>query len=171
MLINQDELKTLCLTTPEHEKLTAQVINQLNGISDPVLRYATANALLKVFQTATAECGAAAVGACLEHQVGMDNKQFVHKGLTFSVDYKCEYDYYNNDFFKDGTPIGYRAAMKQIELLKKQLSIAEKERKAAEEKIELVHPQMQPINPRWTMKFYMKELIGSFVDMFKGAFD
>ena len=157
MLINQSELETLCLNRPATDELTAQVINQLNGIADPLVRYATARTLKSVFDKATENCGAAAVDYCLEHNIGGDCKQFPHENLTFSLDYKCDYDYASND--TDGEkPVGYKEAHLDIVYYQKCLKIAKDKEKTAKETIELLHPNMVPRDPSWTIKFYMKEV-------------
>ena len=158
MLINTNELQTLCLNKKAHEELTAQVINQLNEIADPLVRYAAANSLKKLFETATREAGAAAVAYCHEHQIGLDNTQFRHEGLTFSLDYKCDFDYAANDTNDKKEPAGYKTARAEILYYEKRLAAEKKNLEAAKAVIELAHPKMEPINPTWTMKFYMKEI-------------
>ena len=156
-LINEEALKTLCLNRPATDELTAQVINNLKAITDPLVRYATARTLKTVFDAATEDAGAAAVAHCLEHQIGMDGAHFQHDGLTFSLDYKCEFDYPANDTDREGNPAGYRIALAQVKSDEKQLAISKRDLKNAKDKIELAHPRMAPINPKWTMKYYQKE--------------
>ena len=161
-LINTEELRTLSLTKPAQDELTAQVINQLKSIADPLVRYATANALKKVFDAATSDAGAAAVAYCHEHNLGQDNTMFEHEGLNFILDYRCAYRWADNDFKtdKDGnvTAIGFRSAEKALAECMKVSEMWKTKIKAAKAEIELLHPQMDPINPTWIIKFLMKEL-------------
>ena len=158
MLINQEELQTLCLNRKATEELTAQVINQLNGITDPLVRYATARTLKAVFDKATEEAGAAAVDYCLTTATGTDSNHFEHEGLTFSLDYRCDFDYAANDTDENGEPAGYKTAKRNVDGYQKSLDAWKAKMKAAKQTIELAHPRMTPIEPKWTMKFYCKEL-------------
>lgn len=161
-LINEEELRTLSLTKPALDELTAQVINQLKTIDDPLVRYATANALKKVFEAVTSDAGAAAVAFCHEHNLGQDNTLFEHKGLSFILDYRCTYRYADNDFKTDQygnvLAIGFKSAEKAYAECMKVADVYKAKIKAAKAEIELEHPQMEPVNPTWIIKFLMKEL-------------
>ena len=157
MLINQNELEHLDLHTPSRDNLCAEVINQLNAIADPIRRYATARMLKSVFDKASEDTNAAAVAFCLENGIGLDNQMFVHDGLSFVFEYKCDYKWGDNDTDENGLPLGYNDSKRMIAQLEKQLDVYKKRLNSAKATIELVHPKMEPQNPRWTMKFYMKE--------------
>ena len=157
-LINQEELATLCLNTPALEELTAQVINQLNGIADPLVRYATARFLRSVFEQATEDTNAAAVDYCLTQNIGSDGNMFEHEGLRFINEYKCDYNWGDNDTNELGDPAGYRLAVKNVQMAQKQLDAYKKRLDAAKDVIELAHPKMEPVNPKWVFKFYRKEV-------------
>ena len=157
MLINQEELATLCLTTPALEELTAQVITQLNGIADPLVRYATARFLRSVFEQATEDTNAAAVDYCLTHNIGSDGNMFEHEGLRFINEYKCDYNWGDNDTNQDGDPAGYNESKRKVAFYDKQVKTYKLKLNAAKLLIETAHPKMQPVNARWTMKFLIRE--------------
>lgn len=156
-LINQSELEALCLTTPALNELKAQVINQLNGIEDPLRRYATARCLKNVFEEAASDTNASAVDYCLTHNIGLDNVMFKQDGLSFILDYECEYNWDNNDFDEDGNSLGYKKAFREFQSAKKLLAKWTGKLARAKKDIEVTHPKMAPVNPRWTMKFLIKE--------------
>ena len=158
MLINENELRSMCLTTPAMEELTAQVINQLKSIADPLVRYATARSLRAVFEQATVDANAAAVDHCLTNNIGLDNEHFKHEGLEFSLDYRCDYNWGDNDTDQEGDPAGYKLAVKSVQMAQKQLDAYKKRLDAAKDVIELAHPKMEPVNPKWVFKFYRKEV-------------
>ena len=156
-LINQEELATLRLTTPALEELTAQVINQLNGIADPLVRYATARFLRSVFEQATEDTNAAAVDYCLTQNIGSDGNMFEHEGLRFINEYKCDYNWGDNDTDEFGDPAGYNESKRKVSFYDKQLKLYKVKLNAAKLLIETAHPKMQPVNARWTMKFLIRE--------------
>ena len=158
MQIELKDLTAAQLNRPALEELTAQVINQLNAIADPLVRYAVARTLFGVFDMAKSDAAAAAVDHCLVHEIGLDNEHFTHDGLEFNMDYHCDYNYGDNDTDEDGDPAGYKEASRKLKDLDKQVKSYKKKLSAAKDLIELAHPNMQPINPEWTIKFYMKEV-------------
>ncbi len=117
-----------------------------------------ARTLKAVFDAATSEAGAAAVAYCLEHEKGLDREHFLHEGLTFSLDYKCDYKYADNDTDSHDKPAGYKEAKRTLEAAKKTVDVWKAKLKAAEKVIVLAHPNMAPVNPTWTMKYYCKEV-------------
>lgn len=164
MLINQSELQTLCLKSSAVDDLAAQVINQLNTITDPILRYATANALKRVFEEACKNTGQAAEAFCEKADIGIDGKHFNYKGLCFNRNFEFTCNYAGNDFKKldDGTEesLGYYEAMQDLHDAERQLEIADlnvKGRKAVVEskkrEIEYHHPNMKPEVVKITFKF------------------
>ena len=161
MLITQSELETLCLTKTAQDELAAQVINQLNGITDPLVRYATANALLNVMTLAASNAGAAAEAFCEQHDIGTDGKQFQHEGLTFSRQFIFDYNYADNDWKTDDTgkrlTIGYKDALRTLNDLKAKAKGQEKILKGKKAEIELAHPNMLPNVVRVTVKYHAKE--------------
>ena len=54
--------------------------------------------------------------------------------------------------------IGFRSAEKALAECMKVSEMWKAKIKAAKAEIELLHPQMEPINPTWIIKFLMKEL-------------
>lgn len=161
MLIDQKELSSLCLTTPALNELTAQVINQLNGITNPLLRYATARSLKNVFEKSASDANAAAVDFCQTHNIGLDNVMFQNLGLKYVLEYKCDYRWGNNDTDKKNMPAGFKKAFAEVMRLQKELDDAKHDLSVAKEKIELAHPKMEPVNPRWVLKFLIRDLPGS----------
>lgn len=164
MLINQSELQTLCLKESAVQDLAAQVINQLNTVTDPILRYATANALKRVFEEACKNTGQAAEAFCEQHNIGNDGKHFNYAGLCFNRNFEFTYNYAGNDFKKndDGTvePLGYNEAMQDLHDAERQREIADlnvKGRKAVVEskkrEIEYHHPNMKPEVVKIKFKF------------------
>lgn len=115
MLINQSELQTMCLKESAVQDLAAQVINQLNGIADPILRYATANALKQVFEEACKNTGQAAEAFCEKADIGNDGKHFNYKSLCFNRNLEYDYNYAGNDYYEDANgeriPCGYKQAL------------------------------------------------------------
>lgn len=163
-LINQEELQTMCLKESAVEDLAAQVINQLNGIADPIIRYATANALRRVFEEACANTGQAAEAFCEKFDIGTDGKHFNYEGLCFNRQFQFDYNYAGNDFKKldDGEEesLGYHEAMQDLRDAERQLEAVQllvKGRKSVVEskkrEIEYHHPNMVPEVVRINFRF------------------
>ena len=164
MLINQEELQTLCLKQSAIEELAAQVINQLNGIVDPILRYATANALKQVFEEACANTGQAAEAFCEKADIGTKGKHFNYEGLCFNRQFQFDYNYAGNDYKKldngEEESLGYHEAMQDLRDAERQLETVQllvKGRKAVVEskkrEIEYYHPNMVPEVVRINFRF------------------
>lgn len=164
MLINQEELQTLCLKESAVEELAAQVINQLNAVDDPLIRYATANALRRVFEEACANTGQAAEAFCEKGDIGSDGKHFNYQGLCFNRNFEYTYNYAGNDFKKldngEEESLGYYEALQDLREAERKLAIEElnvKGRKAVLEskkrEIEYYHPNMKPDVVKITFKF------------------
>lgn len=79
------------------ENVVTQVLIQLKSASDPLLRYAHARFLKGVIDQVVSEASAAAVDYCHKENIGLDGTHFKHEGLEFSLDYRCEYNYGDND--------------------------------------------------------------------------
>ena len=155
MLINQSELQTLCLKQSAVEDLAAQVINQLNGIADPIIRYATANALKRVFEEACANTGQAAEAFCEKFDIGNDGKHFNYAGLCFNRNFEYDYNYAGNDYYEDETgeehSCGYRQAKKMYDLAVEKYEAAKREKERMKDQLDAVkrtvlrfHPNMVP---------------------------
>lgn len=154
MLINENELQTLCLSVNALDDLAAQVINQFNGISDPLVRYATARSLQAVIDQVVADTSKSAEYYCLQHNLGSDGKQFTHAGLSFSLQKVCDYNYAANDKDENGKPYGYGPALRAMEQAKKQYQIEKKLVDAIKGRIVLTHPKMAPTSVKTTVKFH-----------------
>lgn len=154
-LINQEELQTMCLKQSAVEDLAAQVINQLNGIADPIIRYATANALKRVFEEACANTGQAAEAFCEKCDIGNDGKHFNYAGLCFNRNFEYDYNYAGNDYYEDETgeehSCGYRQAKKMYDFAVEKYEAAKREKArmkdqldAAKKTVLRFHPNMVP---------------------------
>lgn len=155
MLINQSELQTLCLKQSAVDDLAAQVINQLNGIADPILRYATANTLKQVFEEACKNTGQAAEAFCEKADIGNDGKHFNYAGLCFNRNFEYDYNYAGNDYYEDETgeehSCGYRQAKKMYDFAVEKYEAAKREKERMKDQLDAVkrtvlrfHPNMVP---------------------------
>ena len=161
MLINQNELETLCLDPKALDDLSAQVINQLNsGKLSPLRRYATARSLLRVFETVCSETGAAGEYFCEQEDVGTDGKHFCEDEMEFSRQFVMDYNYSDNDSYKpegSDTYIPYVPTFSYLERevvrTKKLHEVAKQNLKARKTAIELEHPNMVPNLARVVLKF------------------
>ena len=115
MLINQQELETMCLNKKAFEDLKTQVRNQLKGITNPIRRYCTSRTFESLFTDLTKECSEEGAEFCRENGLGLDGKHFDYEGLSVALDYDCDLLYEDNDFdSKTGKPLGYREAQKEL---------------------------------------------------------
>ena len=155
MLINPEDLKTMCLKQSAVDDLAAQVINLLNTITDPILRYATANALRRVFEEACKNTGQAAEAFCEKADIGNDGKHFNYAGLCFNRNFEYDYNYAGNDYYEDEYgeqhSCGYRQARKMYDLAVDKYEVVKREKDRMKDQLDAAkrivlrfHPNMVP---------------------------
>ena len=153
MLINEQEIISFPLNQRAVNDYTAQVINTLNGITNPVERYAVARCLKEIFDKACANSGAAAETYCEEENIGSDGKEFelfevtknpALKKVWLNRQFVLDHDYAANATDINGETIPYRMVKRKIDDLKKQIEAQKKILKGYEAQIELAHPNMVP---------------------------
>lgn len=153
MLINQQEITSFPLNQRAVDDFTAQVINTLNGIENPVERYVVARLLKKIFDQACEDCGAAAEAYCEKENIGSDGKEFelyavtknpAHKGVWLNRQFNLDHNYAANATDIDGETIPYNMVKRKIDDLKRQIEAQKKILKGYEAQIELAHPNMVP---------------------------
>lgn len=153
MLINQQETTSFSLNQRAVNDYTAQVINILNGIVNPVERYAVARCLKNIFDKACENCGVAAEAYCETENIGSDGKEFelysvtenpAHKNIWLVRQFILDYNYAANATDIDGEDIPYDETVQVIEILNKKVQDQKKLLKCFEEQIKLTHPNMVP---------------------------
>ena len=153
MLINQEEIISFPLNKRAVDDYTAQVINTLNGIENPVERYAVARCLKTIFDKACENCGDAAEAYCEKENIGSDGKEFelypvtknpAHKGVWTIRQFDMDYNYAANATDIKGEPIPYKETLREIEYYDDQLKANKKILKNYKELIKLAHPNMLP---------------------------
>lgn len=153
MLINQQEIISFPLNQRAVDDYTAQVINTLNGIVNPVERYAVARLLKNIFDQACENCGASAETYSEVENIGSDGKEFelfevtknpAHKGIWLIRQFNLEYNYAANATDICGETIPYNMVKRKIDDLEKQIKAQKKILKGYEAQIKLAHPNMVP---------------------------
>ena len=153
MLINQQETTSFSLNQRAVNDYTAQVINILNGIVNPVERYAVARCLKNIFDKACENCGVAAEAYCEKEDIGSDGKEFelysvtenpAHKNVWLIRQFDMDYNYAANATNVKGKRIPYKETLQEIEYHDKELKANKKILKGYKEKIKLAHPNMVP---------------------------
>ena len=153
MLINQQETISFLLNQRAVDERTAQVINILNGIVNPVERYAVARCLKNIFDKACENCGVAAEAYCEKEDIGSDGKEFelysvtenpAHKNVWLIRQFDMDYNYAANATNVKGKRIPYKETLQEIEYHDKELKANKKILKGYKEKIKLAHPNMVP---------------------------
>ena len=144
MLLNEQESTGLCLKKSVVADYTAQVINTLNGITDPIRRYGVARVLLNIFTDACKEVGAAAEAFCEKENIGWDGKDFVHDGCTYRRKFDINYNYAANATDIYGAPVNYAEDKAAVEMAEIDLKAKKAKLKADEIIIETAHPNMKP---------------------------
>ncbi len=123
MLLTEQEIISFPLNQRAVDDYTAQVINTLNGIENPVERYVVARLLKKIFDKACEECGAAAEAYCEKEN---------------------DYNYAANATNVKGKRIPYKETLREIQYYDDQLKANKKILKGFKEQIKLAHPNMVP---------------------------
>lgn len=153
MLINQQETTSFSLNQRAVDDYTAQVINILNGIVNPVERYAVARCLKNIFDKACENCGAAAEAYCETENIGSDGKEFelypitgnpAHKNVWLVRQFILDYNYAANATGFDGEVIPYKETIREIEDLNDRLEAKKKLLNSYKTQIKLTHPNMVP---------------------------
>ena len=144
MLLNEQESTGLCLKKSVVADYTAQVINTLNGITDPIRRYGVARVMLNIFTDACKEVGAAAEAFCEKENIGWDGKDFVHDGCTYRRKFDINYNYAANATDIYGAPVNYAEDKAAVEMAEIDLKAKKAKLKADEIIIETAHPNMKP---------------------------
>ena len=153
MLINQQETTSFSLNQRAVNDYTAQVINILNGIVNPVERYAVARCLKNIFDKACENCGVAAEAYCEKEDIGSDGKEFelysvtenpAHKNVWLIRQFDMDYNYAANATNVKGKRIPYKETLQEIEYHDKELKANKKILKGYKEQIKLAHPNMVP---------------------------
>lgn len=153
MLINQQETTSFSLNQRAVDDYTAQVINILNGIVNPVERYAVARCLKNIFDQACENCGDAAEAYCEIENIGSDGKEFelysvtenpAHKKVWLNRQFDMDYNYAANATNVKGKRIPYKETLQEIKYHDKELKANKKILKGYKEKIKLAHPNMVP---------------------------
>lgn len=152
MLINQQETISFPLNQRAVDDYTAQVINVLNGIVNPVERYAVARLLKNIFDQACENCGAAAEAYCETENIGSDGKEFelysvtenpAHKDIWLNRQFFLEYNYAANATDDKGKLIPYKKTLREIKYHDKQLKAKKSTLKGYKKQIKLAHPNMK----------------------------
>ena len=153
MLINQQETTSFSLNQRAVNDYTAQVINILNGIVNPVERYAVARCLKNIFDKACENCGVAAEAYCEKEDIGSDGKEFElysvtekkkKKNVWLIRQFDMDYNYAANATNVKGKRIPYKETLQEIEYHDKELKANKKILKGFKEQIKLAHPNMVP---------------------------
>ena len=153
MLLTEQEIISFPLNQRAVDDYTAQVINTLNGIENPVERYVVARLLKKIFDQACDNCGAAAEAYCEKENIGSDGKEFelysvtenpAHKGVWTIRQFDMDYNYAANDTDEYGNKLNYNKALADVITKKQQLETAKTYVRYLKKKIELAHPNMVP---------------------------
>lgn len=153
MLINEQDVVQFPLNQRAVNDYTAQVINTLNGIVNPVERYVVARCLKNIFDKACEECGAAAEAYCEKEDIGSDGKEFelfevtknpAHKGVWLNRQFILDYNYAANATDTNGETIPYKETERVIDYLKGKIEDQKKLLKCCKTRIELAHPNMVP---------------------------
>lgn len=153
MLINQEEIISFPLNKRAVDDYTAQVINTLNGIVNPVERYAVARCLKDIFEEACRNCGASAETYCEEENIGSDGKEFelfevtenpAHKKVWLNRQFDMEYNYAANATDEEGDPVDYTASVQRLARTQRTLKARRAIVNANKELIEAAHPNMVP---------------------------
>ena len=144
MLLNEQESTGLCLKKSVVADYTAQVINTLNGITDPIRRYGVARVLLNIFTDACKEVGAAAEAFCEKENIGWDGCDFKHDGCVYRRKFDIDYNYAANATDIYGAPVSYAEDKKAVEQAEIDLKAKKAKLKADEIIIETAHPNMKP---------------------------
>ena len=144
MLLNEQEIQGFCLKQSVVDDYTAQVINTLNSIDDPIRRYGVSRSLLDIVTIATKEVGAAMEAHCEKQNIGWDGCDFEHDGCTYRRNFDIEYNYADNATDEEGNPIPYTESCKAVEAAKRALNAKRTIQKAFKELIENAHPNMKP---------------------------
>ena len=153
MLINQEEIISFPLNQRAVDDYTAQVINTLNGIVNPVERYVVARLLKNIFDQACENCGASAETYSEVENIGSDGKEFelfevtknpAHKGVWLNRQFFLEYNYAANATDEDGDPVDYTPSVKRLERTQRTLKARRAIVNANKELIEAAHPNMVP---------------------------
>ena len=161
MLIDQQEILSFPLNQRAVDDYTAQVINTLNGIINPVERYAVARCLKNIFDKACENCGAASEAFCEQENIGSDGKEFelysvtknpAHKGVWLSRQFTMDHNYAANDTDEQGNKLNYNKALADVINKKEELETAKAYVRYLKKKIELAHPNMVPNVVRVVMK-------------------
>ena len=153
MLLTEQEIISFPLNQRAVDDYTAQVINTLNGIENPVERYVVARLLKKIFDKACEDCGAAAEAYCEKENIGSDGKEFelysvtknpAHKGVWTIRQFDMDYNYAANATNVKGKRIPYKETLREIQYYDDQLKSNKKILKGYKEQIKLAHPNMVP---------------------------
>ena len=153
MLLAEQEIISFPLNQRAVDDYTAQVINTLNGITNPVERYAVARCLKNIFDQACENCGVAAEAYCEKEDIGSDGKEFelftvtknpVHKKVWLNRQFDMDYNYAANATNVKGKRIPYKETLQEIRYHDKELKANKKILKGYKEKIKLAHPNMVP---------------------------
>ena len=172
MLINQIELETLAVSKQAQADLAVQVLNQLRREvysadegkevrSIPPLRaYATARALLNVFEFVAQEAGVEAEHYCEVNNLGDDGQWFSDGELTFNRQFNLDYNYGDNDShfdtltqkFEPNIPRLYTFEQAREKCIEKQKELTQT---IAQRKKDILteHPNMVPQVLKVIMKF------------------
>ena len=161
MLLTEQEIISFSLNQRAVDDYTAQVINTLNGIINPVERYAVARCLKNIFDKACENSGVASEAYCEQENIGSDGKEFelysvtknpAHKGVWLSRQFTMDYNYAANATDINGEKIPYKATLQEIEYNNNELKANKATLKGYEAKIKLAHPNMVPNVVRVVMK-------------------
>ena len=151
MLINEQEIISYPLNQRAVDDYTAQVINTLNGIENPIVRYVVARLLKSNFDEACENCGAAAETYCEIANLGSDGKEFelfevtkneAHKDIWLNRQFFLEYNYAANATDEEGDPVDYTASVQRLERTQRTLKARRAIVNANKELIEAAHPNM-----------------------------
>ena len=162
MLLTEQEIISFPLNQRAVDDYTAQVINTLNGIENPVERYVVARLLKKIFDQACENCGAAAEAYCEKENIGSDGKEFelypvtknpAHKGVWTIRQFDMDYNYAANATDIEGKTIPYKKVKGKIDYYKRRTEVQKKILKGYEAQIELAHPNMVPDVVRVSMSY------------------
>lgn len=152
MLIKQQEIISFPLNQRAVDDYTAQVINILKGVVNPVERYAVARLLNYIFDKACGDCGGSAEAYCEEKNIGSDGKEFelfevtenpAHKGVWLNRQFDMDYNYAANATDDKGKLIPYKKTLREIKYHDKQLKAKKSTLKGYKKQIKLAHPNMK----------------------------